>query len=164
MSKFFSWKREFPLSRFRGSVLFPCYKEPAVEVTLLECQTCPWDAYRDWQGNGWPMCWYKWQQDIQHLKELEQKEEQEKRDFQEMLEQNRAENEELREKWRREEEEQEPRLRRLREQVEREVREGTKLSLWPAKEDQIDWNRVHGIEQHEDEEEPSDEDDGDGEG
>jgi len=41
MSKFFSWKREFPLSRFRGSVLFPCYKEPAVEVTLLECQTCP---------------------------------------------------------------------------------------------------------------------------
>jgi hypothetical protein len=162
MGRFFSWKREFGLNKFRGSVFFSCYKEPENQVTILDCQSCPFgDYYKDWQGTGWPVCWYKWQQDIQHLKELELKEEQEKMDFEQMLRENQAENEELREKWRREEEEQEPRLRRLREQVEREVKEGMKLSLWPAKQDQIDWNRVHGIEQDEDEEEPSEEDDGD---
>ena len=146
----------------RGSVYFNCYNT-GEEITFLTCLHCPYSAWGDW-GSGHEECRYKLEMDKQRLKELEQKEEQERRDFEQMLRENQAENEELREKWRREEEEQEPRLRRLRAQVEKEVKEGMKLSLWPAKEDQIDWNRVHGIEQDEDEEEPSDEDDGDGEG
>lgn len=164
MGRFYSWKREFGLNKFQGSVFFPCYKEPRNQVTFLDCENCPWGLFADWQNSGWPECKIKLQQDQQHLKELEQKEEQEKREFQEFLRQNAEENEWMRRQQEDELRQDEPRRQRVLRGVEEAMREPYKVSLWPAKKDQIDWNRVHGIEQDKDEEEPSDEEDGDGGG
>lgn len=147
-----------------GSVYFDCHKHPEIQVTFLDCQRCPFgNYYKDWEGTGWEECWFKREKDLQQLKELKQKEEREKREFQEFLRQNAEENERLRQRQEEELREYEPKRQKILREVEEAMREPHKVSLWPAKEDQIDWDWVLGTVQDEDEEEPSDEDNADGE-
>lgn len=168
MGRFFSWKSEFGLSRFKGSVSFPCYKHPETTVCIVDCMHCPFgDYFKDWRQNGWPECWYKWQQDLQHLKELEQKEEQEKRDWEEMLRTNEEENKAMRQRQEQELLEYEPKRRKIIKEVEKALLHPHRVELLPPEEERIDWDYVDGINRDEVSEAgegSSDEDDDDREG
>jgi len=158
------YRRKIPLfgrgpgsDRFgRGSVTFPCHKHPEITVCIVDCMHCPFgEYYKDWQGTGWQECWFKWQKDLQHLRELEQKEEQEKRDWEEMLRRNQEENEELRLRQEKELREYEPKRRKIIEEVEKAMVHPYRVELLPPEDERINWDTVDGV--NGDEENESDE-------